>query len=157
MVCLGGGETRSEYVRYVQGIQPNVPARTMSIDIYSYHYCLNRFNRPRFVLVGFPYWIMKFGLKVFHLRPSISCQRSLGLSSGWRTVTQKWKRKNVLPHQDLYCSSLGPKATLTLFSTSFYIIWIETWKKWKGKIETSFKSNVKMVMSDLSCSSVDAP
>ena len=26
---LGGDETRSGYVRYIQGYQPNVPARTM--------------------------------------------------------------------------------------------------------------------------------
>ena len=30
----GGDETRSGDVQYVQGIQPNVPARTMFIDIY---------------------------------------------------------------------------------------------------------------------------
>ena len=27
-LCFGGDETRSGYVRYVQGIQPNVPAHT---------------------------------------------------------------------------------------------------------------------------------
>ena len=30
----GGDETRWGNVRYVQGVQPNVPARTMFIDIY---------------------------------------------------------------------------------------------------------------------------
>ena len=30
----GGNETRSTYVRYVQGIQPNVPALTTIIDVY---------------------------------------------------------------------------------------------------------------------------
>ena len=32
---LRGNETRSGYVQYVQGIQPNVPARTVFIDIQS--------------------------------------------------------------------------------------------------------------------------
>ena len=29
----GGDETRSEYVQYFQGIQPNVPARIKFLDI----------------------------------------------------------------------------------------------------------------------------
>ena len=32
---LGGDETRSGYVRYVQGIQPSIPACTMFIEIYT--------------------------------------------------------------------------------------------------------------------------
>ena len=32
---MEGEETRSGYVRYVQGIQPNVTARTMFIDIHN--------------------------------------------------------------------------------------------------------------------------
>ena len=32
---FGGDDKRSGYVLYVQGIQPNVPARTTFIDIYS--------------------------------------------------------------------------------------------------------------------------
>ena len=31
--CKGGNETRSGYVWYIQGNQPNVPARTTLIDI----------------------------------------------------------------------------------------------------------------------------
>ena len=33
-LIVGGNETRSGYVRYIQGIQPNVPACTRFIDIY---------------------------------------------------------------------------------------------------------------------------
>ena len=33
---LGGDETRSGYVQYVQGIQPNLPAGTKLIDIYNH-------------------------------------------------------------------------------------------------------------------------
>ena len=32
-IKMGGDETRSGYVQYVQGIQPNVPARATFIDI----------------------------------------------------------------------------------------------------------------------------
>ena len=35
-IKLGGDETRLGYVRYVQGIQPNVPARTIYIDRVPY-------------------------------------------------------------------------------------------------------------------------
>ena len=42
---IGGNETRSGYVQFVQGIQPNVPAQTTFIDIYSYRYGL---NKPRY-------------------------------------------------------------------------------------------------------------
>ena len=33
LLKLGGDGTRSGYVQYVQGIQPNVPAHTLFIDI----------------------------------------------------------------------------------------------------------------------------
>ena len=36
----GGYETRSGYMQYVQGIQPNVPALTTFIDIYHITYLL---------------------------------------------------------------------------------------------------------------------
>ena len=34
VIFVGSDETRSGYVRYVQGIQSNVPARNTFIDIY---------------------------------------------------------------------------------------------------------------------------
>ena len=35
MPNFGGDETRSGYMQYVQGIQPNIPARTTFIYIYA--------------------------------------------------------------------------------------------------------------------------
>ena len=56
----GGNETRSGYVRYVQGIQPNVTACTTFINIYSYRYGL---NRPRYVHVTLTQTPLKLSFK----------------------------------------------------------------------------------------------
>ena len=61
---FGGDETRSGYVQYVYGIQPNLPALTKFVDIYCHSYglfwsvprSLQRYvHVPRSVLVCFRY------------------------------------------------------------------------------------------------------
>ena len=44
---LGGIETRSMYVQYIQGIQPNVPTRTTFIEIYCMYSNLRQLHRSK--------------------------------------------------------------------------------------------------------------